>query len=61
MKSSPSASIAYGQGNKGWVGDVPTFKYSLEKLRRLGWQPRLGSAEAIGRAVKQIAAQESEK
>ena len=58
---SPSASIAYGQGNKGWVGDVPTFKYSLEKLRRLGWQPRLGSAEAIGRAVKQIAAQESEK
>ena len=55
----PTASISYGKGNKGWVGDVPKFAYSTEKLRKLGWHPKLKSAEAIRRAVRQIAEQES--
>ena len=58
---SPGATITYGEGNKGWVGDVPRFFYSIEKLRRLGWKPMLGSAEAVRLAARQIAAQEAIK
>jgi UDP-glucose 4-epimerase len=54
----PRASIRFGQGNKGWVGDVPRFKYNTEKLARLGWKAKMGSKEAIKVAVAQIAAQE---
>jgi UDP-glucose 4-epimerase len=56
---SPKARITYGTGNKGWVGDVPRFTYSTAKLSALGWRPRLGSAEAIAKAVAQVASQES--
>lgn len=54
----PGASIRYGQGNKGWVGDVPKFSYSTDKLRGLGWQPRMNSRDALLRAIKQIVTQE---
>jgi UDP-glucose 4-epimerase len=57
----PEARIAFGQGNKGWVGDVPKFTYSIAKLSNLGWRPALGSPEAIRKAVNQIAEQESGK
>jgi UDP-glucose 4-epimerase len=30
---SPEAKISFGHGNKGWVGDVPRFQYSIEKLK----------------------------
>lgn len=54
----PGATIRYGQGNKGWVGDVPKFSYSIDKLTRLGWRPSMGSEQAIRKAVQQIALQE---
>jgi UDP-glucose 4-epimerase len=57
----PAAGIAFGRGNKGWVGDVPKFTYSIAKLSSLGWRPALGSAQALRKAVDQIAAQESGK
>ena len=47
----PGANIKYGRGNKGWVGDVPHVKYSIEKLETLGWKPELSSEGAIQRAV----------
>jgi len=53
---SPEASISYGQGDKGWVGDVPRFSYSIEKLRKLGWRPKLGSTQAVQLAIEQIVA-----
>ena len=58
---SPGAQIQYGQGDKGWVGDVPRFQYSVEKLRQLGWTPKLSSVEAVHLAVKQILAQQLSK
>lgn len=58
---SPGAQIQYGQGDKGWVGDVPRFQYSVEKLKKLGWIPKLSSAEAVSLAVEQILAQQSSK
>jgi UDP-glucose 4-epimerase len=54
---SPNAEIAFGEGNKGWVGDVPRFRYSTRKLTEAGWTPRLSSAQAMVRAVDEIASE----
>jgi UDP-glucose 4-epimerase len=54
---SPPAEITFGIGNKGWVGDVPKFKYSTERLQSYGWAPKLSSEEAVNLAIEQIAAQ----
>ena len=52
----PGASIVYGGGDRGWVGDVPRFRYSTEKLAQLGWQPQLSSDAAVTRAIGEIVA-----
>jgi len=54
----PSASIQFGVGNRGWVGDVPKFHYSTAKIQALGWKPALGSEAAVLRAIDEIARQE---
>lgn len=56
--AAPAAKISFGEGNKGWVGDVPRFVYSIEKLRALGWQPKIGSADAVKLAIHEIIDQE---
>lgn len=53
----PNATIRFGNGNKGWVGDVPKFNYSTEKLQSFGWSPKLGSEGAVLRAINEIANQ----
>lgn len=53
----PGARIRYTGGSKGWVGDVPHFNYSIDKLRQLGWSPRLSSDEAVDRAVEELVAE----
>jgi UDP-glucose 4-epimerase len=55
---SPGAGLLFEEGSRGWVGDVPRFRYSIERLRALGWAPKLSSAEAILRAIDDIARQE---
>ena len=55
---SPAARLAFGEGNRGWVGDVPKFRYSIAKLEALGWRPQLSSDEAMARAIDEIARQE---
>lgn len=57
--AAPGATIRYGEGGRGWVGDVPKFRYSTERLTALGWKPKLDSAAAVRRAAEQIVAQES--
>jgi UDP-glucose 4-epimerase len=54
----PGAELRFGQGNKGWLGDVPRFCYSTAKLQALGWRPGLDSLGAIRRAIREIATQE---
>jgi len=51
----PGTPIAYTGGDRGWVGDVPRFRYSTERLARLGWQCQLSSDEAIIRAIDEMA------
>lgn len=55
----PGAKILYGEGNRGWVGDVPKFRYSVDKLKALGWSPSSDSVETMKRAIREIAAQEN--
>ena len=52
----PKARIAYGSADRGWIGDVPRFRYSAEKLAKLGWRPTLSSDAAVLRAITEIAA-----
>lgn len=54
-QAAPSTPIRFTGGNRGWVGDVPRFRYSIEKIQELGWSPKLTSAQAIERAVAEIA------
>ncbi|HWN97175.1 MAG TPA: NAD-dependent epimerase/dehydratase family protein [Methylomirabilota bacterium] len=53
-RMSPEAKIRYTGGKRGWVGDVPKFNYSIEKLKELGWSPRLTSTAAVDLAVEEI-------
>jgi len=55
---SSDATINYQKSDRGWVGDVPRFFYSVDKLKDLGWSPKISSLEAIQRAVSEIASQE---
>jgi UDP-glucose 4-epimerase len=50
----PGAAIRYTGGAQGWVGDVPRFRYSTERLARLGWRPQLSSDAAVRRAVEEV-------
>jgi UDP-glucose 4-epimerase len=58
---SPSAEISYGSGDRGWVGDVPRFVFSVDKLKSLGWSHKLGSVSAVKKALAEIAEQEVSK
>jgi UDP-glucose 4-epimerase len=58
-KMSSAASICYGESDRGWVGDVPKFRYSTARLRALGWAPRLDSRSAVRKAAEEIIAEES--
>jgi UDP-glucose 4-epimerase len=51
--AAPGAAIRYTGGTQGWPGDVPKFSYSIEKLRALGWTPRLASDQAVDLAIKE--------
>jgi UDP-glucose 4-epimerase len=52
----PNAEIIYGHGDRGWVGDVPRFRYATDRLAKLGWEPTLSSEAVVRRAVRDIAA-----
>lgn len=39
-------------GIRGWVGDAPVVRLSIERIKKLGWEPRVGIEEAIRRTVR---------
>jgi UDP-glucose 4-epimerase len=53
-RMAPGTPIAYSGGDRGWVGDVPKFAYSTERLAKLGWRPKLGSEAAVLRAADEL-------
>jgi len=41
-------------GDRGWVGDVPRMRLSIEKLSALGWEPDGSSDDAVRRATGEL-------
>jgi len=46
------ASIQYTGGDRGWVGDVPEFKYDLSKIHTLGWFAKRDSNASVRLAIQ---------
>jgi UDP-glucose 4-epimerase len=44
----------YTGGDRGWPGDVPQVRFSVEKMSWLGWKARYSSDEAVKKAIKDI-------
>jgi UDP-glucose 4-epimerase len=47
----------YTGGDRGWKGDVPQVRFDVSKMRKLGWEAKLSSDQAVRRAVKEIVPQ----
>ncbi|MFB6112979.1 MAG: NAD-dependent epimerase/dehydratase family protein [Halodesulfurarchaeum sp.] len=50
----------YTGGDRGWPGDVPRMRLSIEKLAGLGWEPDESSDDAVERATDALLEQYSE-
>jgi UDP-glucose 4-epimerase len=44
----------YTGGDRGWTGDVPRMRLSIEKLAALGWEPELSSDKAVRHAAREL-------
>jgi len=51
---SNKAKILYGEGDRGWIGDVPKFVYDTSKALSSGWKPILDSKQSIIKAINEI-------
>ena len=49
--------VQYGSGPRGWRGDVPLVKLDTRRMTALGWTPRLTSAEAVRRTIREVVEQ----
>ncbi|PSQ59254.1 MAG: UDP-glucose 4-epimerase [Halobacteriales archaeon SW_9_67_25] len=47
----------YTGGDRGWTGDVPRMRLSVEKLAGLGWEPSQSSDEAVRQATRELLAE----
>ncbi|HEY6914496.1 MAG TPA: NAD-dependent epimerase/dehydratase family protein [Paludibacter sp.] len=47
-----NATIKYTGGDRGWVGDVPEFKYDLTKINSLGWEAKINSNDSVRIAIQ---------
>jgi UDP-glucose 4-epimerase len=47
-----SPEIEHTGGRRGWTGDSPLIHLDTERIRALGWQPRLTIRESIARTVR---------
>ena len=45
---------SYTGGDRGWTGDVPKMRLSIEKLAALGWEPSIESDEAVRRSAREL-------
>lgn len=46
------ARIRYTGGDRGWVGDVPEFRYDLSKINALGWRAAHDSDASVRLAIQ---------
>jgi UDP-glucose 4-epimerase len=53
-----SPEIEHTGGRRGWTGDSPLIHLDTNRIRALGWQPRLAIRESVGRTVRWLAENE---
>ena len=44
----------YTGGDRGWTGDVPKMRLSIEKLSALGWEPHYSSDESVRTVTREL-------
>lgn len=44
----------YTGGERGWTGDIPRMRLSIEKLAALGWSPESSSDDAVRKATHEL-------
>lgn len=44
----------YTGGEKGWKGDVPEMRLSVEKLKQEGWEPEHSSRESVRKTAEEL-------
>ena len=44
--------ITHTEGKLGWPGDIPVVRIENEKLKELGWKPKLNSFEAVKKTAQ---------
>jgi len=49
-----NATFSYTGGKRGWKGDVPHFQFDINKIKNLGWQPKLSSDDAVRKAIQDL-------
>ncbi|RLC70504.1 MAG: UDP-glucose 4-epimerase [Chloroflexi bacterium] len=47
----------YTGSERGWPGDIPVIRLSVEKMKRLGWQAQYTSDEAVRIATRRLLAE----
>lgn len=48
--------LEFGQGDRGWIGDNPFIFLDTEKVRALGWAPKLTIQQAVIKTVEYLQA-----
>lgn len=46
--------LLFGAEKRGWKGDVPIVRFSLDKIHKLGWFAKMNSEEAVRRSVSEM-------
>ena len=50
----PHVEFQFTGGERGWVGDVPRMLLDIEKIKKTGWRPSLGSEESVRMATRAL-------
>ena len=46
--------LIYAGGERGWIGDSPFIFLDCQKIRSLGWRPRLSIREGVIRTLQYL-------
>lgn len=60
LVSGVQAELIFGEGDRGWVGDVPYTYLDGSRLASLGWKARYDSDEAVRVAIREIIAEKTQ-
>ena len=44
--------VVFTGGDRGWIGDVPKFKYDISKIKSINWKPKYTSNQAVELSVE---------